>query len=110
MASAPLDFSSRTSKWYLGPPPPCVTMLVPTAPLAIENSHFGVGYLTRKALPIKRNDAEPLTRDDVQYDLLDYIFSDSRAVFTNPYSSDSCAKITFCELYINALAHSNKCS
>ncbi|KIK04272.1 hypothetical protein K443DRAFT_130901 [Laccaria amethystina LaAM-08-1] len=68
-----------------------------------------VGYLSRKALPIKRNDAEPLTRDDVQFDLLSYIFSDTRAVFTTPYPSKS-PKIPFGELYVSALYNSTKCS
>ncbi|KAG9314535.1 hypothetical protein JVU11DRAFT_5333 [Chiua virens] len=68
-----------------------------------------VGYLSRKALPIKRNDAEPLTREDVQYDLLDYIFSDTKAVFTSQ-APDISSKVTFRDLYVNALYHSSKCS
>ncbi|KAH7883773.1 hypothetical protein F5I97DRAFT_1930008 [Phlebopus sp. FC_14] len=68
-----------------------------------------VGYLSRKALPIKRNDAEPLTREDVQFDLLHYIFSDTRTVFTSQTPGTS-AKINFCDLYVNALYHSSKCS
>ncbi|EGO01145.1 hypothetical protein SERLA73DRAFT_179227 [Serpula lacrymans var. lacrymans S7.3] len=70
-----------------------------------------VGYLSRKALPIKRNDAEPLTREDVQYDLLHQIFSDTKAVFTSqaPGCSNT-SKIRFCDLYVNALYHSSKCS
>ena len=32
-------------------------------------------YLGRKTLPIKRADAEPLTRRDIQYDLLYFIFA-----------------------------------
>jgi Ino eighty subunit 1 len=57
-------------------------------------------------LPIKRNDAEPLSREDVQFDLLNYIFSDTRAVFTSPNSG----KVTFGDLYVSALYTSNKCS
>ncbi|KAF9068015.1 hypothetical protein BDP27DRAFT_1295545 [Rhodocollybia butyracea] len=68
-----------------------------------------VGYLSRKALPIKRNDAEILTREDVQYDLLEYVFADETAVFT-PQTPGPSTKITFRELYLNALYHSNKCS
>jgi hypothetical protein len=68
-----------------------------------------VGYLSRKALPIKRNDAEPLTREDVQYDLLDYLFTDKRAAFTDPFSNKR-DKVTFGDLYINAVYNSNKCS
>ncbi|KAL1739095.1 hypothetical protein HDZ31DRAFT_77850 [Schizophyllum fasciatum] len=68
-----------------------------------------VGYLSRKALPIKRNDAEPLTREDIQYDLLYHIFKDNQSVFTNqvPGKFD---KVTFRQLYVNALYHSSKCS
>ncbi|KAF9454891.1 hypothetical protein P691DRAFT_715838 [Macrolepiota fuliginosa MF-IS2] len=68
-----------------------------------------VGYLSRKALPIKRNDAEPLTREDVQFDLLNYIFSDTTAAFTSTTPGKT-ARISFSELYINALYSSAKCS
>ncbi|KAJ7139854.1 hypothetical protein C8R44DRAFT_765583 [Mycena epipterygia] len=66
-----------------------------------------VGYLSRKALPIKRNDAEPLTREDVQYDLLYHIFQDKTNVFHSPIPGKLC---TFRDLYIHALYNSNKCS
>ena len=75
-----------------------------------RSSIVSVGYLSRKALPIKRQDAEPLTRQDVQFDLLNHIFSDTRAVFTNPIPGSPSVKIRFSELYINALTNSNKCS
>ncbi|KAJ7655088.1 hypothetical protein DFH06DRAFT_1282182 [Mycena polygramma] len=66
-----------------------------------------VGYLSRKALPIKRNDAEPLTREDVQYDLLYHIFADKTNVFHSPIPGKMC---TFRDLYVHALYNSNKCS
>ena len=69
-----------------------------------------VGYLSRKALPIKRNDAEPLTREDVQFDLLDCIFHNSNVVFTNPVPGGNQPKMTFGDLYISALYNSSKCS
>jgi Ino eighty subunit 1 len=70
-----------------------------------------VGYLSRKALPIKRNDAEPLTRDDVQYDLLSYIFSNDQAVFTRPSAQGTGSElVTFSDLYVSALYNSSKCS
>ncbi|KAF9535830.1 hypothetical protein CPB83DRAFT_901498 [Crepidotus variabilis] len=72
-----------------------------------ENSP--VSYLSRKALPIKRNDAEPLTREDVQYDLLNSLFTDPRAVFTNPGSTKQ-EKVAFGDLYVSALYSSNRCS
>ena len=68
-----------------------------------------MGYLSRKALPIKRNDAEPLTREDVQFDLLDHIFSDTNAVFTSQ-SPGTLPHVNFRDLYVNALYHSTKCS
>lgn len=60
-------------------------------------------------MPIKRNDAEALTREDVQYDLLRYIFSDLKPVFT-PQTPGSSSKVTFSDLYVNALYNSSKCS
>ena len=52
-----------------------------------------------------------LTRRDIQYDLLDAIFSDPTRAFTNPAApEDSANKLTFRELYINALYDSAKCS
>ncbi|KIK49667.1 hypothetical protein CY34DRAFT_123487 [Suillus luteus UH-Slu-Lm8-n1] len=68
-----------------------------------------VGYLSRKALPIKRNDAEPLTREDVQFDLLGHIFNDRHKVFT-PQAPSEDSKVHFCDLYVNALYMSHKCS
>lgn len=70
---------------------------------------YSVGYASRKALPIKRNDAESLTREDVQYDLLNYIFSDSCVAFT-PQIPGKTGKVTFRDLYVNALYNSAKCS
>ncbi|KAJ7783486.1 hypothetical protein DFH07DRAFT_707109, partial [Mycena maculata] len=67
-----------------------------------------VGYLSRKALPIKRNDAEPLTREDVQYDLLYHIFQDKTNVFHHPIPAQKLC--TFRDIYIHALYNSNKCS
>ena len=68
-----------------------------------------VGYLSRKALPIKKNDADPLTRKDVQYDMLEHIFTDKHAVFTSLVPGKT-EKVTFCDLYVSALYNSSKCS
>ncbi|KAF8898525.1 hypothetical protein BD779DRAFT_1687165 [Infundibulicybe gibba] len=81
----------------------------PSEPAPPGDHAFSVGYLSRKALPIKRNDAEPLTREDVQFDLLNYIFADTNSVFLNPYSGKQ-ERVPFCDLYISALYNSNKCS
>ncbi|KAI8995481.1 hypothetical protein BD414DRAFT_506207 [Trametes punicea] len=66
-------------------------------------------YLGRKTLPIKRADAEPLTREDLQYDLLYYIFADSTKAFVDHLSTDR-PVVNFCDLYVNALFNSPKCS
>ncbi|TDL28358.1 hypothetical protein BD410DRAFT_780856 [Rickenella mellea] len=64
----------------------------------------------KKTLPIKRNDAEMLTRQDIQYDLLHCIFSDPQKVYTDQSPGQPVTKVTFCELYVNSLYHSRKCS
>ncbi|KAI0757158.1 hypothetical protein C8Q80DRAFT_1215864 [Daedaleopsis nitida] len=66
-------------------------------------------YLGRKTLPIKRADAEPLTREDLQYDLLYYIFTDRTKCFIDYLAPDQPA-VNFCDLYVNALYNSPKCS
>lgn len=66
--------------------------------------------LQRKTFPIKRNDSEMLTRQDIQFDLLYYIFADPAKVFTDQTPGKLAAKVNFCDLYVNALYHSRKCS
>ena len=94
------------------------TDAIPPSVLSLLNGHSHipdrlvcrVGYLSRKALPIKRNDAEPLTREDVQFDLLDSIFHNPTVVFTNPIPGGNQPKMSFGDLYISALYNSSKCS
>ena len=67
--------------------------------------------ISRKVIPIKRAEDEPLTRRDIQYDLLHRIFYDSCAVFTNPWPDSSGAfteRLTFGELYIKTIHNSAK--
>lgn len=66
-------------------------------------------YLGRKTLPIKRGDAEPLTREDLQYDLLYYIFADRTVAFVDALAPGQ-PLVNFCDLYVNALYNSSKCS
>lgn len=66
-------------------------------------------YLGRKTLPIKRADAEPLTREDIQYDLLFYIFANPIQAFVD-YMAPGQPLVNFCDLYVNALFNSSKCS
>lgn len=65
-------------------------------------------------LAIKRADGEPLTRGDLQYDLLQGIFEDQHAVFTDPFPTlggePAGSKVTFRDLYVNAIANSRKIS
>ncbi|KAF7306683.1 hypothetical protein MIND_00460000 [Mycena indigotica] len=82
-----------------------------------------VGYLSRKSLPIKRMDAEPLTREDLQYgksrdasshayhfmralDFLFHVFDNNQNVFHSPQGK----LVPFRQLYLDALYSSNKCS
>ncbi|GJJ09633.1 hypothetical protein Clacol_003857 [Clathrus columnatus] len=71
---------------------------------------------SRRTLPIKRADAEPLSREDIQYDLLQVIFNDKHAVFTSPTFSITNSrngvpkKLTFCELYTLTIIASPRCS
>ncbi|KAI0036678.1 hypothetical protein K488DRAFT_40692 [Vararia minispora EC-137] len=67
-------------------------------------------YVSRKALAIKRVDSEILTRADVQFDLLHYIFSDPTRAFTDETPGKPPTKVNFCDLYVNALYNSSKCS
>lgn len=51
-----------------------------------------------------------LSRRDIQYDLLRCIFDDRTRVFTPQIPGSSTEKVTFSDLYVNALFHSPKCS
>ncbi|TFK76903.1 hypothetical protein BDN72DRAFT_807125 [Pluteus cervinus] len=66
----------------------------------------------KRTVPIKRADGDPLTRVDIQYDVLNAIFNDSRTVFTNPYvaatQENPPPKLTFHDLYIKAVLNSSK--
>lgn len=70
---------------------------------------------SRRSFPIKRADAEPLSREDIQYDFLHAMFSDRHAVFTPPTNSTTNSsgipkKLTFCELYTLTIVTSPRCS
>ena len=68
----------------------------------------------KKSLSVKRQDGEPLTRVDLQYDMLHAIFADKHVAFTDPHRTirgdPAGTKVTFRDLYVNALIHSPKCS
>ncbi|KAG6831266.1 hypothetical protein H0H92_011776 [Tricholoma furcatifolium] len=64
---------------------------------------------SKRTTALKRVDGEPLTRFDIQYDVLHNIFHDTHAVFTDPYSTGSSAsKVTFHDLYIKTILRSPK--
>ncbi|KIL70634.1 hypothetical protein M378DRAFT_66356 [Amanita muscaria Koide BX008] len=60
----------------------------------------------RRVVPIKRADGEPLTRSDIQYDLLSTIFNDDTDAFTNPWKKSTLT--SFKDLYIDAILNSPK--
>ncbi|KAL0575039.1 hypothetical protein V5O48_006940 [Marasmius crinis-equi] len=61
---------------------------------------------------LKKNDGEPLFRADIQFALLNCIFTDTLQVFTDPYQTldgrPPRSKVTFRDLYVNAIIHSPK--
>ncbi|KAI0004087.1 hypothetical protein BJV74DRAFT_763948, partial [Russula compacta] len=70
-------------------------------------------FARRKAFAIKHQEAEPLTRRDLQYDFLHHIFSAQERVFTDPTLSSSKEDVgmaTFRDLYVHALMSSPRCS
>jgi Ino eighty subunit 1 len=72
------------------------------------------GTQRNRTLAVKHQDGEPLTRVDLQYDLLYYLFTDPNKVFTDPYltlhGDPAGTKVTFRDLYVNTLLHSPRCS
>jgi hypothetical protein len=78
---------------------------------------FSSSFARRKAFAIKHQEAEPLIRRDLQYDLLYHIFAAEERVFTDPTLSSSKGEgpgastaVTFRDLYVHALMSSPRCS
>ncbi|KAH9004191.1 hypothetical protein EDB86DRAFT_3072540 [Lactarius hatsudake] len=72
-------------------------------------------FARRKAFAIKHQEAEPLTRRDLQHDFLRHVFASQERVFTDPTLSstqgnDSPSTATFRDLYVHALMSSPRCS
>jgi Ino eighty subunit 1 len=65
-------------------------------------------YSRAREIIIKRPDGQMLTRADVQYDFLHYVFSDTKPVFTNPFAQENQAgvKVPFADLYLSTLRSS----
>lgn len=67
--------------------------------------------VARKPVAIKHVDGQPLSRRDLQYDVLHHIFTDTHQVFTDPtYGGTPARKVCFRDLYVNAIMHSPKSS
>lgn len=63
---------------------------------------------SRKIAPLKKKDGEALWRKDIQYDFLNAVFTDENKVFTNRHNNNE--PDTFAKVYLDAMAHSSKCS
>ncbi|KAI9462310.1 hypothetical protein BJY52DRAFT_1166929 [Lactarius psammicola] len=72
-------------------------------------------FARRKAFAIKHQEAEPLTRRDLQHDFLHHVFASQERVFTDPTLSSTKGNhpptmVTFRDLYVHALMSSPRCS
>lgn len=63
-----------------------------------------------KVRHLKKNDGEPLWREDIQYDFLKAVFDNEDKVFTNSYEPQRLGKQCFADLYIDTMARSSKTS
>ncbi|KJZ74209.1 hypothetical protein HIM_06440 [Hirsutella minnesotensis 3608] len=59
---------------------------------------------------LKKEDGEPLWREDIQYDFLRAVFDNEKKVFTNSYDPDGIGMQTFADLYIDTMSRSSKTS
>lgn len=59
---------------------------------------------------LKKEDGEPLWREDIQYDFLKAVFDNEQKVFTNSYDQDGIGKQNFADLYIDTMSRSSKTS
>ena len=72
--------------------------------------------IANSKLSLKKGDGEPFWRKDIQYDLLQAIFDDKTACFTNSFpelnvpGANNSSKLTFAEIYVRTLAESSKSS
>ncbi|KAF7339875.1 Ino eighty subunit 1 [Mycena venus] len=60
----------------------------------------------KPSVAIEHADGEPITRADIQFDLLSHIFSDETKAFSDPASGTE--KLSFRDLYVNAILRSPK--
>lgn len=68
------------------------------------------GQQIGKIRHLKKEDGEPLWREDIQFDFLKAVFDNEKTVFTNSYEADRLGKQTFADLYIDTMSRSSKTS
>ncbi|PHH65002.1 hypothetical protein CDD81_3639 [Ophiocordyceps australis] len=88
------DVSERTSR----------TKGKGSQPKDASGQHIG------KIRHLKKDDGEPLWREDIQYDFLRAIFDNEQKAFTNSYDPDGIGKQNFADLYIDTMSRSSKTS
>ncbi|KAF4585749.1 Ino eighty subunit 1 [Ophiocordyceps camponoti-floridani] len=59
---------------------------------------------------LKKEDGEPLWREDIQHDFLKAVFDNDQKVFTNSYDPDGIGMQNFADLYIDTMSRSSKTS
>ncbi|KAM0203303.1 hypothetical protein ACHAPA_005589 [Fusarium lateritium] len=59
---------------------------------------------------LKKEDGEPLWREDIQYDFLKAVFDNEMPVFTNSYEPKRLQRQCFADLYIDTMSRSSKTS
>ena len=72
------------------------------------NGTIGSVYSGNKIRHLKKEDGIPLWRKDIQFSFLRAVFEDTTAVFTK--AADGTPEHTFADIYIDAMARSNKTS
>jgi hypothetical protein len=66
----------------------------------------GIATFSCRTKSKQHADLEPLTRSDLQFDLLSHIFADETKVFSDPASGPD--KLSFRDVFINAILRSPK--
>lgn len=87
-----------------------VPMYTATTTTTRRNANGSVSsvYSGNKIRHLKKDDGIPLWRKDIQYDFLRMVFEDDKPVFHK--ISDGSGGHTFCDIYLDAMAKSSKCS
>ncbi|KAF4988356.1 hypothetical protein FDECE_15081 [Fusarium decemcellulare] len=75
-----------------------------------QNKDAGNQPQIGKIRHLKKEDGEPLWREDIQYDFLKAVFDNEDNVFTNSYEPERLGKQNFADLYIDTMSRSSKTS